>query len=294
MTIEPTTDAIALRSGVTLAIRRFSPPEPSLDDDRSELPMVLTHGLASNARLWDGAAMILAERGHVVVTVDQRGHGASSKPDEGYDVPTVAEDLGQLIDEIGLDRPVVAGQSWGGNVVLELAASTPERVGGLALVDGGFLRLRTRFATWEECRDALAPPRLAGTPERQIRAWLDEMAADWPPEGREATMHNFERRPDGTVAPWLTFDRHLEVLRGLWYHDPATRYGVVEAPTTIIAVGPSGERPPNADWVGAAEAGLADHETVWFRPAHHDVHAQKPAEVADVLSVLADRVSSRG
>ncbi|MFM7964797.1 MAG: alpha/beta fold hydrolase, partial [Actinomycetota bacterium] len=82
--------------------------------------MLLVHGLASNARLWDGAADALVELGYHVIAVDQRGHGQSDKPDEGYDMQSVADDLASLITALQLDRPVVAGQCWGGNVVIEL------------------------------------------------------------------------------------------------------------------------------------------------------------------------------
>ena len=82
---------------------------------------VLVHGLASNARLWDGVGSCLAELGHASVAVDQRGHGSSSKPDHGYDFETVTDDLAAVIEQ-ALGRPaVLAGQSWGGNVVVEFA-----------------------------------------------------------------------------------------------------------------------------------------------------------------------------
>ena len=70
-------------SGIDLHVLRWAPPVHVGDIERT---WVLTHGLASNARLWDGVARRLAEAGHRVVTVDQRGHGQSSKPDDGYDV----------------------------------------------------------------------------------------------------------------------------------------------------------------------------------------------------------------
>jgi pimeloyl-ACP methyl ester carboxylesterase len=109
---------------------------------------VLVHGLASNARTWDGVAARLAALGHPVAAVDQRGHGRSDKPDTGYDFATVSADLAAVVAGLGWDRPLVAGQSWGGNVVLELAVRHPSVAGGIACVDGGTLEVARRFPSW--------------------------------------------------------------------------------------------------------------------------------------------------
>ena len=117
---------------------------------------VLVHGLASNARLWDGVGSRLAELGHASVAVDQRGHGSSSKPDHGYDFETVTDDLAAVIEQ-ALGRPaVLAGQSWGGNVVVEFARRHPDLVSGIVCVDGGFIQLADAFPVWDDARAALA------------------------------------------------------------------------------------------------------------------------------------------
>ena len=290
-TIEPVHEAHALPSGVELHVLRWRPPTDTPPERAT--PWVLTHGLASNARLWDGVARRLAARGHLVVTVDQRGHGRSSKPDDGYDVPNCADDLALLIDQLELERPAVAGQSWGGNVVLELGYRHGHTVDQIVCVDGGFIDLQSRFPTWDECRTALAPPRLAGTPLDTIRGWLDTSAADWPEEGRAGTLANFEVRDDGTIAPWLTFERHLEVLRGLWDHSPSTRYPHVPVPTLLIAAdtGDAAWTESKYEAVDAAVEALPRGRADWFRPAHHDVHAQQPDAVADLLHRAATEPS---
>ena len=282
--IEPVDEFHRLASGVDLHVLRWTPPDVVEPTGRS---WVLTHGLASNARLWDGAARRLAARGHLVVTVDQRGHGLSSKPDDGYDVANCADDLALLIGELGLDRPGVAGQSWGGNVVLELGHRHPDTVASVACVDGGFIDLSASFPRWEDCAEALAPPRLAGTPVSTMQGWLDESAADWPAEGRAGTMANFEVRDDATIAPWLTFERHLTALRGLWEHRPFAVYPEVGVPVLLIPADTgdvswtSSKRRAIDDAVAALPRGRAH----WFSPAHHDVHAQQPVAVAELLHV---------
>ena len=165
--------------------------------------------------------------GCAAVTIDLRGHGRSSKPDGPYDVPTVADDLAALIGALGLDRPVVAGQSWGGNVVLELAARHPAAIRGIA---------------WWTAAGSSCPclPRLGDLPcrARARLAWRAGCCRDGGlcPVGpcrlardRHPGHARQLRDPaDGTIAPWLTYDRHLAVLRGLWEHHPAARYRAVK------------------------------------------------------------------
>ena len=272
----------ALPSGVELHALHWDPPSRATPLLR---PWLLVHGLASNARLWDGVAWRLAQQGHPVVAVDQRGHGHSSKPDDGFDMGTVADDLRLLIEDLGWSQPMVAGQSWGGNVVLELAHRHPLAVSGIACIDGGLIELRQRFPDWEDARTVMAPPRLLGTPIEHVRAWLEQSASDWPEEGRLGQLANFEVRSDGTIAPWLTFERLIKVLRGLWEHSPSVICSAITAPVLLVTADTG-----NADWsaskaaaVAAALAVLPQSRAEWFHGAHHDVHAQHPEAVALLL-----------
>jgi pimeloyl-ACP methyl ester carboxylesterase len=75
-------------------------------------------------------------RSHRVVAVDQRGHGKTDKASDGdYSVDAFAADAAELIGELRLDRPVVIGHSLGGLVALGLAASRPDLVRGVVMVD---------------------------------------------------------------------------------------------------------------------------------------------------------------
>jgi pimeloyl-ACP methyl ester carboxylesterase len=253
------------------------------------VPFLLVHGLASNARMWDGVAEVLSAAGHPVVAVDQRGHGRSSKPDEGYDFATIVSDLVALIAALGWERPVVAGQSWGGNVVIELAATHPDVLSAVAAVDGGFIDLGGRFSTWDECSQVLAPPRLVGTPLATIEGWMRRANPDWPESGIEGSLANFELRHDGTIAPWLTFDRHMMILEALYSHRPSTRFPHVAVPALMIPAdtGDVAWTHDKQEAVAAAVAALPNGRARWFSPAHHDIHAQHPVELAHVLLDLA-------
>lgn len=252
---------------------------------------LLVHGLASNARLWDGVAASLTGLGHRVATLDLRGHGRSAKPDDGYDIPTICDDLVAVLAALResapggeWDRPVAVGQSWGANVVLELAFRQPELLAGVACVDGGTINLQGRFPSWEECAIMLAPPRLKGTPLSALGEYLRRAHPTWPETGIQGTLANFEVRADGTIAPWLTFKRHIMVLRGLWDHQPTSRYPQIAVPVLLIPAH-DGHAPSTAakqEEVAAAEAAIPTVAVQWFE-AEHDIHAQRPAELAVAL-----------
>ena len=255
-------------------------------------PFLLLHGLASNARTWDGVAWRLSEAGHRVIAIDQRGHGHSDKPDSGYGFEDVTADLEALIGETGLDGPVIAGQSWGGNVVLEFAATRPGLLHGLVLVDGGFIELSSQpGATWEKVSVDLKPPPLAGTPRPEMLQRMRSFHPDWSEEQIEMQMGNFETVEDGTIRPWLTLDRHMMILRALWEQKPSEIYGRIQTPT-LIAV--ADQVPPERlaakrVTVAQAEEGIASVRVHWFEGAVHDIHVQRPRELADwMLDALRD------
>jgi pimeloyl-ACP methyl ester carboxylesterase len=281
------TERIAVAEGVDLAVDLWEPARDGAARPAPTAPtFLLVHGLASNARMWDGVAENLVAQGHTVATVDLRGHGRSSKPDGPYDVPTVADDLAALIDNLDLDRPIVAGQSWGGNVAVELAARHPAATRGIVCVDGGWIELSRAFPDWESCREALSPPRLAGRRLDEIEDYIRSAHSDWPETGIRGALGNFEVRQDGTIAPWLTFARHIEVLRGLWDHHPSDRFPRLTVPVLLVPVdGDPGDadatRRKHADIDAAADA-IANVRVCWFI-GHHDIHAQRPDEVADVM-----------
>jgi pimeloyl-ACP methyl ester carboxylesterase len=99
------------------------------------LPVLLLHGTSSSLHTWDGWAEVLA-RQRRVVRVDLPGFGLTGPfPHDDYDIPRYLDFLVALLDRLGIERVVVAGNSFGGQLAWELAAEVPERVAGLVLVD---------------------------------------------------------------------------------------------------------------------------------------------------------------
>jgi pimeloyl-ACP methyl ester carboxylesterase len=70
--------------------------------------------------------------------MDARGFGLSSKPENGYDMDTMSEDMAALIKHLGLTKPVVIGHSMGASLGCHLAALHPDLLGGAVLIDPAF------------------------------------------------------------------------------------------------------------------------------------------------------------
>jgi pimeloyl-ACP methyl ester carboxylesterase len=277
---------VTLASGLTLSVVDQGPASYAT-------PFLLVHGLASNKHMWDGVANALTRSGHRSIAVDLRGHGRSSKPDNGWDFDTITSDLVQLLEALNVSSVHIAGQSWGGNVVLEFGIRARHRVKSVACIDGGVIDLSSVFATWEECEASLAPPHLIGTQLSVLEGWIRKAHPHWPDSGIQGTLACFETRGDGTIAPWLTRERHLAILRSLYGHRPTDRFASLHAPTLLIPAA------SEANWasdkrvqVEQAISLLPQGFEYWFDPGDHDLHAQYPQEIADLLVEHAKRAAA--
>ena len=254
--------------------------------------VLLVHGLASNARLWDDVAAGLADLGHRVVAYDQRGHGQSERAADGFPWDGVVADLADVVGALDLDRPVAVGQSWGGNVVLQAAADVPEVLRGVMTVDGGFFDLQAQFDDADAAWEALTPPPLEGVTYAEVRDRMADRFAGWPPAALRGQLANFTRTVDGAAAPCLRRDDHERVVRAMWEQRPADVAARAQVPVLLGPVaGADGPRPDRGPAVAAVADALPSGRVHWFADADHDVHAQRPHEVVAVLrGALADGV----
>lgn len=246
----------------------------------------MVHGLASNARMWDGVAAELERQGRAVAAFDMRGHGQSQQADDGYTIDQLAADVATIIEQLADDdpvwrRPLVAGQSLGGNVVLALAATGAD-LAGIVLVDGGFIDLSARYTAWLACAAALTPPDLSHlTPER-LDTMLRTQHPDWS-DTAIAGMAACWGVVDGRIAPHLTREHHMALLRSLYDSPPRLYAERVAVPTTIIASDGSETDSVKRATVERLAAALPQSRCVWRGDADHDFHAQHPAETAAII-----------
>jgi pimeloyl-ACP methyl ester carboxylesterase len=281
------TDTFLTIDGLRLHLRDWGGP------DRPPA-ILLVHGLASSARIWDLLAPLLAPSFRLLA-LDQRGHGSSDKPDDGYGLPTIAGDLAGVIAALGWSRPLIVGHSWGANVALQLAADHPDLPAGIVLLDGGTNELASVMPL-AETLERLAPPRLAGTPraeflERLRSRWIDGVVRQ---SVEDAIMGNFALDTEDRIAPHLTYENHLKIVRGMWEQRPSELFAHVACPTLIIPA----ELPPAdqsaAEWidrkrqaVAVAEARIPHARVVWAHDTIHDVQLQRPEWLAGELMAFA-------
>ena len=76
-------------------------------------------------------------RMHAVTAIDLRGVGRSDRPEQGYSIPELADDVVALCADVGIEKPVLVGHSLGGMIAVDLAGRHPNVPGALVLVDPG-------------------------------------------------------------------------------------------------------------------------------------------------------------
>ena len=259
--------------------------------------VLLLHGLASNARIWDGVATRLAGAGLRVVALDLRGHGASDQPGSGYDFASVGRDLAAALGGLGLERPVLVGHSWGANVALQFAADRPGTVAGLVLVDGALLGVAEWAGTTREAaRRRLAPPRFAVP----LADWLAR-AGRFDPGGsagqrwvRDYLRAGVEVDDRDVARSRFRFDHHMQVVDALYDQRPAALYPLVDRPVLLGVAGDPADGGELAvakrGAVGRALELLPSAHVTWYEDTMHDIPLQRPAELAAELARFADSV----
>jgi 3-oxoadipate enol-lactonase len=121
------------RRAVTTRVARNGSVAIAYDVRGQGPPLVLLQGLGVGRWGWEPVADRLA-RQFRVITIDNRGIGASDAPVGSYSTRTMASDVAAVLDDAGVASASVAGTSLGGMVAQELALAHPERVDRLVLV----------------------------------------------------------------------------------------------------------------------------------------------------------------
>ena len=172
------------------------------------IPVVLIHGSNGSLHAWEGWVRELSPQARLI-SVDLPGHGLTGAwPRDEYTVEAYADFIEVLVDALNLDRFVLAGHSLGGAVAWTFAATRPDRVSQLILVDaagypreGGATPWPTRLARLPVVGDI----GIYFKPERLVRRSLAESlcrSGDGDARARQALRRAaaLSRQPRGHFA----------------------------------------------------------------------------------------------
>lgn len=276
----PRLQRVSVAGGVSLAVRVWEPASGG----SGGAPFVLLHGIGATANLWDGVSARLAAFGRASYAIDFRGHGLSDRPDDGYDLATLGSDLVAAVAGLGLDRPILVGHSLGAWAILEAVTRRGVFASGVGLVEGGLVDARDQFATLDEALAKMALPPVGGMPLPRVAGYLRATHPTWSEQRLAATLSAFDVNPDGTVAWRLTTARLEALQRALWEARVADWWPAVQVPALVVAAD-TGDAP----WTAAKRVAEAEIRRavpgirVEWLTADHEVHADRPEEVARLL-----------
>jgi len=88
-------------------------------------PLVFIHGFPFRTNMWEKQVEYFSNKGYKVITVDLRGHGNSTGiPDS---IEQMGNDIFSLIDNLSINKPVIAGMSMGGYIAFDMSVRFPNK-----------------------------------------------------------------------------------------------------------------------------------------------------------------------
>ncbi len=236
-------------------------------------PVVLVHGLGGTASAISKHLLApLAERHHVVA-YDLRGSGQSSVTPGPYTVELLAKDLDALLTELGLDTVTLIGHSLGGGIVLEYAATRPDRVRavvGIGAVTGLPEQGKAGMATRAETVESQGMAAVAET------VATNGLAASF----REAYPEEFQALISLIASSDTT--GYAAQCRALVAMDLTERLPLVRCPVLLVCGERDQASPPAANAANAAL--IPDVRLVELADTAHIIPWEKPGELLSELA----------
>jgi lipase len=246
--------------------------------DPSAPPLVCLHGVTAHGRRFRKLAEERLASRFRVVAPDLRGHGRSDW-DPPWRVETFADDVSETLDALGIDRADMLGHSFGGRVVLELAAREPERFDRAILLDPAIQVLphvafdnaenQRRDRVYQTAEEAV-DDRIAGDPGNP-REFVEE-------EMRE----HLERDRDGLLRPRYSQACVIYLYADLVTDPPAA--DTLRAPTLLLYAPAFGL--VREEQVEAYTTALGDRLTVVTVPGGHMVYWDAYQQTADAIDAF--------
>ena len=296
-TVTLPTDATPLHTITSLMYTSQSPHRSaSADispDNIDEIPLVLLHGLGATADTWRLVARELCVH-HRVVAFDSRGHGESDKPDSGYELVTLAEDIIAAMASLGMGQVVLVAHGWGARVALVLAARHPALVSHLILIDCPHVEPRYwPGMTRERFLREQNPAEEYTSRNTFIEARKNEMHGFWSPEVEQILLQTIQELPDGCVVERLGSAQQRLIRASLWEDRALSYYSKLHCPVLLVPAAPEpGKELPeqlvHTDEFALAKGHMAQQvaaiiphcSVLWMPDTAHDIQLQRATLLA--------------
>jgi non-heme chloroperoxidase len=243
-----------------------------LDFGGNGRPIVLLAGSGNTAHVFDEIGPKLTSLGHVYA-ITRRGYGTSSRPDSGYDVTQLGEDVRKVLDALGLERSVIVGHSKAGQELSYLAAEHTDRISGLVYLDAAYRYAYDVPGEFEKDFPNLPPP--PATPPQVSRPPFVV------PEGERCQRRGL---PQATASMMAAPTRHFTNL-------PVPVLAIFASPHDIgAAPDPVFDRFDEAQserQARALERGVPTaHVIRWARASRYLFLTQEPAVLDELMKFL--------
>lgn len=230
-------------------------------------PLVLLHGTGGHLEAYARNIAPLAEHFRVIA-YDMLGHGYTDHPDKPYTVDVLADHLVDFMDAMGLDRPIVSGESLGGWVAAWTAAHHPARVRGAILNTPGNISSKPEVMT-KLRESSIQAARDAATRPESVRARVEWLFHDTSQVSDEIveTRRRIYTQPDYVRTMENTVALQDPEIRKKYIWDPAW-LNKITCPTLIMWTShdPTGtieEGKILGDWISTAELHVIDGAGHW-------------------------------
>ena len=247
--------------------------------------LLLIHGMAGSSATWRAVIPELAKR-YRVVAPDLLGHGASAKPRGDYSLGAFAAWLRDLLDELGIRRATVVGQSLGGGVAMQFTYQHRDYCERLVLISSGGLGpdlnwiLRILSAPGAELVLPVVAPQPVLSLGNKLGSWLASAGVKSPRAGEMWSAYcSLSDRP--TRQAFLRTLRSVVDYRGQAVSALGKIHVSYGLPTLLIW----GEQ----DRIIPVAHGYAAHEAVpgsrleVLAGVGHFPHVESPTAVVDIL-----------
>ncbi|MBP7691483.1 MAG: alpha/beta hydrolase [Anaerolineales bacterium] len=238
--------------------------------------VLLIHGWGSSRRMWRHFISVLAPA-YRCWSLDLPGFGDSDQPDSAwFSIPNYANTVYRFTEMMGLPAARVIGHSMGGLISLDFAATHPDRVPRLVVINPvvtGRAYLGS-FAEWER------GVRMLERTQRLSRRFLQPVLRHPAAAGLPAPLQHYRQRAEDFSR--ATAETLVRAGRAIVDYDVLPKLGHITAPTLIV-LGTLDANVPNSEGHLAAVE-IPSARLVAFPAAGHMVLNDRPAETAQLVA----------